>query len=116
MNRYLFSKAGIDVNEGVARCGGDEALYEHLLDRFSEESRFEEMREALASQDVQGAFAAAHALKGLSGNLSMNRLYRDIMPLVEELRAGSLSGTADLFARVEVDYREVIQVLEQRVR
>lgn len=111
MNRYKLSKAGIDSNEGIARFGGNREVYQAMLERFAGEPYFSRLRDAVEARDTADAFKAAHALKGMVGNLSMNRLYADLCPLVDELRAGSLEHADRMMEQLEKDYDEIIAAL-----
>lgn len=101
----------INLAEGTERFSGNGVLFKRMLMKFPEDGSFAALREALREKDAVAAFAAAHTLKGLAGNLSMTRLSADIYPLVERLRAGDLSGTGELFEPVRRDYEEIIAVL-----
>lgn len=111
MNRYKLSKAGINAKEGIARLGGNQEIYETMLHRFLEEPYFPRMRDAIRSRDASAAFAAAHALKGEVGNLSMNRLYANLCPLVDALREGSLDGADAMMEQLEKDHDEIVAAL-----
>lgn len=111
MNRYKLSKAGINASEGIARFGGNPEAYEKFLNRFPDEPHFQQLCTAIQQHETQAAFMAAHSLKGEVGNLSMNRLYEDLCPLVEELRAGSLETAAELLPPVLRDYEEILAAL-----
>ncbi len=111
MNRYKLSKAGISANEGIARFGGNAEIYEKFLTKFPTDPNFAGMCESIEQQDVKAAFAFAHALKGVAGNLSMNRLYDDLFPLVEELRSDRLEKAEKLLCAVKQDYKEVIDAI-----
>ena len=47
MNRYILTKAGIDVNEGIHRFNGNKELYEKFLTSFPEDIHYEQMLEAI---------------------------------------------------------------------
>lgn len=111
MNRYKLSKAGINANEGIARLGGDIQIYEYLLNKFPSDPNYSGMCDAIEKQNVKDAFACAHALKGVVGNLSMSRLYNDLIPLVEELRGSRLEKTSELLCAVKRDYEDVIAAI-----
>lgn len=111
MNRYKLYKAGIDTNEGINRFCGKAEIYEQYLVAFPNDQNYDAMCLAIRSGDVKAAFSAAHALKGVAGNLSLVKLYTDIIPLVEELRAGSLTNAAGLLKAVSEDYIAVVTVL-----
>ncbi len=111
MNRYKLSKVGVNANEGIARFGGKTELYEKFLTQFPKEPYFRQMLDAINKNDAQTAFVAAHALKGEVGNLSMNRLYDHLCPLVEELRNGSLEKADELLKPVVEAYNAIIATL-----
>lgn len=113
MNRYKLSKAGISANEGIKRFGGNAEKYEELLNQFPDDIHFKAMCDAIAEKNVQKAFNEAHALKGISGNLSMKRFYEDLFPLVEELRGGSLENADTLLQKVKQDYDDALAALDK---
>ena len=77
---------GADTEEGLARCFGNEALYLKLVNMICEEGNFEKLRSALDAGDLDAAFEAAHALKGVLGNLSLTPMYNKSVELTEMLR------------------------------
>lgn len=112
MNRYKLSKAGVDVEQGLNRVGYSKEFYESLLKKFCEDDYYEQLKSALKQEECQEAFRYAHTLKGISGNLSMTRLYNAIAPLVEELRKGNLANAQALFPEVEAAYEVLMDVLK----
>lgn len=111
MNRYRLMKAGIQVNEGIERFNGKKDVYEELLYSFPEDTNYSKMVSALEEGNAKEAFAAAHSLKGVTANLSMNRMYEALIPLVEELRKGALPETDDLLSPVADSYQEILQAI-----
>ena len=97
---------GANVEEGLARCMGMEAFYLNLVETAKGEKGFETLEAALKAGDLDGAFAAAHALKGVFANLSITPLYEPVSELTELLRA-----------KTEMDYTELLtRVLAERDR
>lgn len=43
MNRYKLTKAGVDVNDGIRRLGGNREVYERLLFMFPDDPRYNRM-------------------------------------------------------------------------
>lgn len=113
MNRYKLSKAGIDANEGIRRFNNDKNMYEKFLKTFPENTLYHKLIEDLENKNVSDAFQSAHALKGLSGNLSLVQLYKDMIPLVEELRSGSLEKADSYLPSIKVSYDKIIKALEE---
>lgn len=111
MNRYKLSKAGIDANQGIWRFSGNKEEYERCLNSFRADTHFEQMLSAIEAQDVKSAFSAAHAIKGMAGNLSMNALYESIIPLLEVFRADTFDGMEPHLTQVKADYQRVMDAL-----
>ncbi|MGN0353333.1 MAG: Hpt domain-containing protein [Roseburia sp.] len=86
MNRYLLTKVGINVQEGIHRFAGKKEVYEKYLYDFLENEYYDKLEDAIRERNGEEAFQAAHALKGVAGNLSLNPLFEAIKPVVEKLR------------------------------
>ncbi len=67
-------EAGIDVNKGVLRLMGRTDKYLSLLKKFPQDDSFAKLKDAFAREDCTAAYNAAHALKGISANLSLELL------------------------------------------
>ncbi len=67
---------GIDTATALKRTGGNRKRYESLLQRFadSQSHALDDIRAALAVNDVPTAQRLAHSLKGASANLGANAL------------------------------------------
>lgn len=78
----------VDVEGGLRRIGGSKPLYIRLLNMFATSAEFSRFEETLAANDLPAAGDVAHAIKGMSGNLSVNTVFEITTRLCEELRAG----------------------------
>ena len=97
-------KFGANTQEGLGRCMNNEAFYLRLVNMALGDAGFEKLKEAIESSDKKAAFEAAHALKGVLGNLSLTPLYAPTSELTELLRAGT-----------DADYPALLdQILRQR--
>lgn len=114
MNRYILTKAGIDVNEGIHRFNGNKELYEKFLMSFPEDAHYGQMLQEIEKGDAEAAFQAAHALKGITGTVSLVQLHGVLIPLVEELRAGSLEKVPELLPPVQEAYNKAVDVLKEQ--
>lgn len=81
-------EGGVDVEGALERMLGSETLLLSLLKKFVKDGNYEKWLISMDARDHEGAVEAAHALKGISGNLSITELYRLFSKQVEELRAG----------------------------
>ena len=80
---------GADTDEGLKRCMNNEAFYLRLVKMAAGDAGFDKLADALSAGDRKAAFEAAHALKGILGNLSLTPLYRIASEMTELLRAGT---------------------------
>lgn len=111
MNLERLAAAGIDYEDGLKRFSNNRDTYEKVLQLILSDTNFADLEQALAAKDAQAAFAAAHALTGIAGNLSLNRLYTDLLPLVKILREKILDGTDELIIPVRASYGDAIAAI-----
>ena len=77
---------GANVDEGLARCVNNSDLYLMLMNMAREDKNFEALKVSLENGDLEAAFNAAHALKGILGNLSLTPMYDLDVEITELLR------------------------------
>ncbi len=77
---------GADVDDGLRRCMNMESFYLKLFDSLKGDTRPDDLKSALEAGDLDRAFEAAHALKGMYGNLSLTPLYKPVQEMTELLR------------------------------
>ncbi|MCR5149251.1 MAG: Hpt domain-containing protein [Eubacterium sp.] len=95
---------GANVEEGLSRCMGNEALYLKLAAIIPGDKNFQTLEESLAAGNLDSAFESALALKGATGNLSLTPLYDPLVKITELLRA-----------REDMDYTELMNdILSER--
>ena len=96
-----LSAFGADTREGLTRCMNNEAFYLRMVGMGLSDAGFDRLKSALEADDAKAAFEAAHALKGVMGNLSLTPIYEPVSALTELLRgANSCAGTQELAAQV----------------
>ena len=93
MQRERLLAAGVQVDEALERFMGNEALMMRFLLRFPGDGNFSLLRQAMARGDVSGAFEAAHALKGVTGNLAAAQ---DRMAALEAVYARTAQALSDM--------------------
>ena len=84
--RKIFEAYGADYNSTMARFMGNEAMYVKFLDMLFKDDNLEKLGTALGQQDYEAAFAAAHTLKGVVGNMGLTPLFNAVCAIVESLR------------------------------
>lgn len=86
MTVEMLKNFGADTQEGLSRCMNNEAFYLRLVNMGLNEPNFDKLQDAVARGSAKEAFEAAHALKGVIGNLSLTPIYTPLSELTERLR------------------------------
>ena len=100
--REVFEVYGADYNSTMARFMGKEAMYLKFLDMLFKDDNLEKLGTALEQQDYEAAFAAAHTLKGVVGNMGLTPLFNAVCAIVESLRK----------REVPEDYNVLYQIIQ----
>ncbi|MCR5666932.1 MAG: Hpt domain-containing protein [Eubacterium sp.] len=91
---------GADTTTGLKRCAGKEALYLKLVQKIPQSDSFELLNQAIAEQDLEKAFEAAHALKGICANLALTPLSEPASEMTELLRAHTDMDYQDFLTKI----------------
>jgi len=101
----------LDRENAVQRMGGNEALFEKMVNLFLEhvDERIERVSEAIERNDAAGLCASAHKLKGASASVGADRI-RDTALCLE--RIGDSGDLREAPAALERLRREVTLLKE----
>ena len=100
-----------DVEGSLRRFSGDESFYSSCVNIFLDDPTMTSLEYAIKKQDWDEAFTAAHALKGLAGNLGFIPLFHETAELVVLIRAGRVRETDDAMRRIKLCYRELVSAI-----
>ena len=101
-----LKELGADTEEGLTRCMNNEAFYLRMVGMGLKDAGFGKLEQALGEGDLDAAFEAAHALKGIMANLSLTPIFEPVSEITEMLRR-----------REEADYQPLLnQSLSERDR
>lgn len=103
--------AGIDYEDGLRRCAGNDSLYERLLGMFAQDTNYAESLEAFEQKDWDGLFSHMHEIKGMSSNLSMTEVYADAAEIVALLRAQDYDAIAPVIDRLKTSYAIAVEAI-----
>ncbi len=109
--RRALVRLDTDILGVDKRFGGDESLYEVCLCSFLRDPTMSELTRALSLRQWDEAFTAAHALKGLAGNMGFVPLMHSAGQLVILIRGGRTLEIDDSLHRVRTDYAEITDVI-----
>ena len=94
---------GANVDEGLKRCMNNQAFYLKMVEKAAGDQSLEKLISAIEAGQLDEAFAAAHALKGVYGNLALTPLLEPMVELTELLRA-----------RTQMDYSGFVKTLKEQ--
>lgn len=101
--KELYEAIGGNYEEATMRLMNDTLIGKFIV-KLPEGDTFDQLVEAFEGGRDQEAFEAAHALKGVCGNLSVTSLSNLINPLTEGLRPGG---------KVEMSREEMTELMDQ---
>ena len=105
-----LNRAGIDYEDGLRRMSGNEALYHKFLKKFLQDTSMIRLKDCLREGDMQGAYEAAHTLKGTSGTLGMYELAECCDAVCKKIRNGEADFDIDaVYDRYDI----AIQAIER---
>ena len=83
----------------------------NIQKKFPEEPTMTIFMEAMDKQDWDEAFATAHALKGLTGNLGFVPLYHAVGEIVLLLRANRYDELEPVYEKTRQSYDELVNAI-----
>ena len=113
LQRERLENLGVDIEETMERFVENEALYFRCLNKLQDDKNYSLLIEAIdEGNDATKAFDAAHALKGVSANLGLNKLFNELRVITEVFRAGSMEYDTDNLERLKGAYAEAITTIQ----
>lgn len=110
---HALSLRATDVPGAVKRLSGDEGLYAQCLRMFLADPTVTSLNGAVKTCAWDDAFTAAHALKGVAGNMGFIPLMHAASELVILIRGGRLNEIAGSLEQVNSTYRDIMDAIHQ---
>lgn len=110
----IFRLHGVNYQETMPRFSNNMTLYIKLLNMLFEEDTLALLGQALQNKDVAQAFAHAHTIKGVLGNMGLSQAYATACALVEPLSAKQWQEEeyTALYTRLCAQYEEARALLD----
>ncbi len=100
-----------DVTGAMNRFSDDEELYISCLDAFLKDPTMRQLEASVRLRSWDDAFTAAHALKGLAGNMGFVPLFHATGELVVLIRAGRISEINDSLQQIKGFYATICSTI-----
>lgn len=111
--RDFYSAVGGDYAAAINRAADDEEFLLSLLHVFEIDKTWGELIAGIENCDVKAAFGASHSLKGSTGMLGLDRLYKCMFDLTEALRAGDIGSAKEQLPKCEREYNTTIEEIRR---
>lgn len=106
--KEIFEAYGGNYGITMERFVGNEAVYLRIFNMLFQDENMGKLGLALSENNLEAAFEAAHALKGVAGNLGLEPLYQAVCQLVEPLRnKEQREDYSDLYKNVSAEFQKV---------
>lgn len=109
--RECYAMMNGDYDDVFSRLRKEERIVK-FLGMFLRDPSYGSLKDAVAADDADTAFRAAHTLKGTAQNLSITKLHESSDALTEYLRGKSTcAGSDGLFQQVTADYEQAVDAI-----
>jgi HPt (histidine-containing phosphotransfer) domain-containing protein len=109
--KMRLERLGMDVPKTLERFLNNEKMLVKFLKKFEADDNMEKLSLALTRGDTQTAFEAAHALKGISANLSLGNLNEIVTKQSDLLRHDHLKQATLLQPEAQAAYDEAKKII-----
>lgn len=102
----------VDVDGGLKRINGNEKLYTKLLGSLVKSVNTYYVAADFDGTDYNETIERAHAIKGVTGNLSITPMYESYTKIVDLLRAGKPEEARAILVEILPVQEEIMKCIE----
>ena len=106
-----YAAMGGNYDEVLGRLRSDRLIQKFVL-KFVDDGSYQLLLDSMSSQNYEEAFRAAHTIKGVCQNLSIDKLQASSSRLCESLRNGYTPESDALAEEVRADYSQTAAAIE----
>lgn len=106
-----LKEIGVDVEDVIARLGGNEKAYLSICGKFRSDRNFQLFQTAIEAGDLKKAILHIHTLKGIASNLGFNRFAQVSSSILEALRKNDQEALRLKVKELTEEYNKVIGAL-----
>ncbi len=112
--RLKLSEIGIDCEDMASSFMDSEQMFLKFFKKFFAAARpvLSELEKAVSAEDYSMIEQQAHALKSLSGNISLNGVYEPARQMVEDMRRQRYFTYKDEFVKLKSAYEKAECIAE----
>ncbi len=106
-----LKKKETDIDGVMLRFSGDTELYAACLNDFLLDQTMIDLENAIDTRSWDDAFTAAHAIKGLAGNMGFIPLFHAAAELVIAIRSNRIEEIGEIYSFVKKCYIDITNVI-----
>lgn len=106
-----YAAMGGDYQDALGRLRSERLVQKFVL-KFLNDGSFDLLRRSMEEKNYEEAFRAAHTIKGVCQNLSLNKLQSSSSRLCEALRGGYTPEAGALMEETAADYRQTVDAIQ----
>ncbi|MCI9463465.1 MAG: Hpt domain-containing protein [Lachnospiraceae bacterium] len=103
----------VDVDGGLKRINGNEKLYTKLLGSFVKSINTYHVETDFDGNDYEDVIEKTHAIKGVSGNLSITPVYESYTKIVDLLRTGKPEEARAILEQILPVQAQIVECIEK---
>lgn len=108
-----LKELGVDVDGGLKRINGNEKLYTKLLGSFIKSVNTYQVGVDFDGNDLEEVIEKTHAIKGVSGNLSITPVYESYTKIVDLLRTGKPEEAREILEQILPLQDQIVECIEK---
>lgn len=106
----VYSQLHGNYKDAKSRLMTDKLIEKFLL-KFLNDPTYQQLLDAVAANNIEESFRAAHTLKGVAANLGFTELKQNASALTEQLRDRQNTADEQLLSAVSASYKLVIDTI-----
>jgi len=113
MSTYEPPVAYVNVAEGLGRIKGNQRIYKMLMTSFLNNEQYAAFEKDMTQNNIESAVKTIHAVKGIAANLSLTKLYEDVLVMEAQLKSGYFMP--DAYDNVQNAYQTTFEHVQKLV-
>lgn len=106
---------GVDVDGGLKRINGNEKLYTKLLGSYLKAVKTYNVQPDFDDADCNEMIEKTHAIKGVSGNMSITPVYEAYTKIVDLLRTGKPEDARAILKDITPVQDKIVACIEKHM-
>lgn len=109
--KKLMQDKGINVNDAIARFGGNVDLYLKYFHAFPDDDTYKKFKESFKVDKLWQSRNFLVTLVGIVGNLGFTQMYEDTRDLIKTVKNGNASDALSAIERLDTNYNEIVDFI-----